>query len=127
MGNIDNKKRVCKLQGKQKYMILIAFVFVVVSLSLILFWALTRNPIQGEWSVDGVTTYEFYKNGKGSMVLPSAEYSFSYTIEEDVLYIDFAYEGAKDAQYTFHVEGDSLILEGGNSTTQGTLILKRVS
>lgn len=65
MGNIDNKKRVCKLQGKQKYMILIAFVFVVVSLSLILFWALTRNPIQGEWSVDGVTTYAFYKNGKG--------------------------------------------------------------
>ena len=59
--------------------------------------------------------------------LPSAEYSFSYTIEEDVLYIDFAYEGAKDAQYTFRVEGDFLILEGGNSTTQGTLILKRVS
>lgn len=59
------------------------------------------------------------------MVLPSAEYKFSYSVTDNILHIDFKYEGAKDAQYTFCVDGDTLTLEGGNATTQGIYVLTK--
>lgn len=112
--------------ARKKTIFLITCVIVVV-LTVVIICILSRSPVQGKWTVDGVTTYEFRRNGTGTLILPSSEYEFVYSIKEDILYIDFDYEGAKDAQYKFTVEGDVLTMEGGNTTTQGTLTLKKIS
>lgn len=83
------------------------------------------NPIVGKWDMDGITSYEFKRNGKGRMILPSSEYQFTYEIEGEELRIDFEYEGARDAQYLFTVTEDQLILDGGNSFTCGVYILTK--
>ena len=72
--------------------------------------------------MDVVTTYEYYRNGKGAMVLPSAEYEFTYSAQDDALCIDFDYEGAKGAEYTFVTEGNTLTFYGGKTIniTKGT-------
>lgn len=87
--------------------------------------ALPRSPLEGKWNMDEVTSYEFYRNGKGAMVLPSTEYEFTYTVKDHTLYIDFLYDGAKDAQYIFAIDGNTLTLDGGNVTTQGTYALTK--
>lgn len=102
--------------------ILLAF-FIVLSVTLVIIHQ--KNPLEGKWYMDEVTAYEFYDDGKGAMVLPSAEYEFTYSITDNNLSIDFNYEGAKDAQYIFTIEGNTLTLEGGNTTTQGTYVLSK--
>jgi hypothetical protein len=98
-----------------------AAVLVVVLLLILLF----RDPLVGKWDMDEVTSYTFNANGTGALILPSATYEFTYTTEENQLHIDFAYEGAKDASYSFSIEGKRLTLEGGNNTTQGIFELTR--
>lgn len=92
---------------------------------IVLFIVGRKSPLEGKWYMDEVTAYEFYDGGKGAMVLPSAEYEFTYSITDNNLSIDFTYEGAKDAQYIFTIEGNTLTLEGGNATTQGTYVLSK--
>lgn len=94
-------------------------------LAVVMVIVLTGDPLMGRWNMDAVTSYEFSRNGKGTLILPSAQYDFTYTIDDNVLNIDFDYDGAKDAQYTFTVDGDVLTLDGGNSTTQGIYELTR--
>lgn len=94
-------------------------------LAVVMVIVLTGDPLIGRWNMDEVTSYEFSRNGKGTLILPSAQYDFTYTIDDNVLSIDFDYDGAKDAQYTFTVDGDVLTLDGGNSTTQGIYELTR--
>ena len=81
-----------------------------------------KSPLKGKWDLDGVTSYVFYNNGKGALVLPTAEYEFRYTIEEDVLVIDYTDEQVKDARYTYSIDGNKLTLNGGNATTQGEFV-----
>lgn len=101
--------------------VLLALLIVMVVIVI----ALPSSPLEGKWDMDEVTSYEFYRNGKGAMVLPSVEYEFAYTVKENTVYIDFLYDGAKDAQYIFAVDGNTLTLEGGNVTTQGTYALTK--
>lgn len=76
------------------------------------------------WTTDGVTVYEFDNKGKGAMKLPSAEYKFTYVINDNKLYIDFESEKAIDSDYEYSFENDKLILRGINATT-GTYTFQR--
>ena len=98
---------------------------VLMILLIVLVGAIFDDPLIGRWYMDEVTSYQFSGNGKGVMILPAAQYDFTYVIDGNILNIDFAYEGAKDAQYTFNVNGGVLTLDGGNPTTQGTYALTR--
>ena len=99
---------------------------VLLAVLLIILAVLNRSsPLEGRWYVDDVTAYEFYDASSGALVLPTAEYPFRYSVKDDVMEIDFEYEGAKDARYTYTINGDTLILNGGNSTMQSELILKK--
>ncbi len=118
-------------RGKRKNrtpLLLAALAFILVTLVVFAVFLSSHdnNPIQGKWNMDGVTVYEFRDSGRGSLILPSAQYDFTYEISEDKLQIFFEYEGAKDAEYSFKIEDDILTLIGGNETTQGTYILFRV-
>ena len=116
-------ERLCN--QKRRRLVGISLLAVLLILAAVIVIILTGNPIIGRWNMDEVTSYEFSWNGKGALILPSAQYGFTYTIDANVLNIDFDYDGAKDAQYIFTVDGDVLTLDGGNSTTQGTYVLTR--
>ena len=100
-------------------------ILLVLLIVVVVVLALPRSPLEGKWDMDEVTSYEFYRNGKGIMVLPSTEYEFTYTVKDHTLYIDFLYDGAKDARYTFAVDGKALTLDGGNATVQYIYVLTK--
>lgn len=111
---------------KQRKNRFICFSIVAIAvIAVIVLFATLKSPLVGVWHMDEVTTYEFYRNGEGAMVLPSAEYEFTYSVSDDTLSIDFNFEGAKDAEYTFAIEGNTLTLYGGNTTNQGTYVLRK--
>lgn len=84
------------------------------------------DSIIGKWDVDETTFYEFYDNGNGTMILPGTSYGFTYTIEEDQIHIDYTNESVRDGSYTFTVDGDKMILAGGEGTIGGTYELTRI-
>lgn len=118
-------KRLRAKKQRQWLLRSIVILIVLLTVAVVAGIALPTSPLEGKWDMDGVTSYEFYKNGKGAMVLPSAEYEFVYEIEDNTVYIYFLYDGAKDAQYIFAVDGDVLTLDGGNATVQDTYILTK--
>ena len=119
-------KRLRKQKQRQRLLFAFGVMAVLLILVVIVLICLPKSPLVGKWDMDSVTTYEFGRNGKGAMVLPNAEYAFSYTARDGVLQIDFHFEGAKDAEYQFRLEGDTLTLEGGNLTVQGTYVLHKI-
>lgn len=128
IGHLEAEKhrssnRLCKRKRYIKILIFTCFIAAIVLLAIVFTNTNRSNPLEGTWYMDAVTVYKFYGDGKGAMVLPSVEYTFSYSVEDNTLNIDFDHEGAKDAQYTFFITGDALTLDGGNSTTQGRYVL----
>ena len=67
--------------------------------------------ITGFWTLDGTTNYRFEEDGIGALVLPEHEFSFSYTVEEDELTLEFEDAGIDPAVFTFTLEDDTLILQ----------------
>ena len=67
--------------------------------------------IIGFWTLDGTTNYRFEEDGIGALVLPEHEFSFSYTVEEDELTLEFEDAGIDPAVFTFTLEDDTLILQ----------------
>lgn len=122
---VMKEKRLREQKRHQRRLWSIGIMLALSIVVVVIIAALPSSPLEGKWDMDGVTSYEFHRNGKGAMVLPSAEYEFAYTVKDNILYIDFDYDGAKDAQYVFAVDGDKLSLDGGNTTTQGTYVLTK--
>lgn len=119
-------ERLRKQRQRKQLQVAIGILFLLIVASAIMLAIIHRqSPIEGTWYMDEVTAYEFRSGGKGAMILPSAEYAFTYSITDNNLSIDFEYEGAKDAQYIFTIDGNILTLEGGNATTQGTYVLSK--
>lgn len=84
-----------------------------------------RDALAGVWDCDGYTAYRFDGRGRGALLLSDSEYEFTYRLEGDWLFIDFADEAARDSAYTFRVEGDRLRLKGGERTIDGNFELRR--
>lgn len=68
------------------------------------------NSIVGTWDYDTVTVYRFDKGGEGALQLPNNSYDFSYSTEEDTLFIDFENENVTDHTYTFNISDGELTL-----------------
>ncbi len=72
----------------------------------------SKNKLIGSWTTDGVTVYEFNKNGKGKLILPLAEYEFNYKTKSNKLSIDFINDKSEDSDYTYSFKMKKLVLEG---------------
>lgn len=77
------------------------------------------DEIIGTWTTDEVTVYEFDGKGNGKLILPSSQYNFTYTLNENIIHIDFESEKATDSDYIYSLDEGKLILNGTN-TTAGT-------
>lgn len=76
------------------------------------------DAVKGMWFYDAVTVYSFNGRGNGELILPTAQYAFTYTLEDDTLHIDFENENVRDAVYTYAIEDESLILTGTGGAVQ---------
>ena len=86
----------------------------------------TDLDITGTWTLDGVTSYRFDGDGTGALLLPELEYAFTYRLEGEALTIDFESVRAHDGTYRAGMEGDRLILAGGEGTIGGTYEFTKV-
>lgn len=120
----EQRRRRIQKQRKKRLMLLVA-IFLLLTILIASIVYLSRDSLTGIWHIDEVTAYRFNGRGEGALVLPNSEYEFTYRIDRNSLYIDFVHEEAKDAEYIFQVNGDILILNGGNTTTNGEYVLTK--
>ena len=95
----------------------------IISIVLLIHSCVSRNPLVGRWSLDQMTSYVFYEGGTGALEVPRGRYTFTYTIEDELLTIDFHDDKAEDSEYVFEKDGDTLTLVGGNHAAKGTYVL----
>lgn len=106
--------------------ILSAVVIIVLAvLAAVKFSAGKSDELIGIWDIDGITMYQFDKNGKGSLNLPGNSYPFSYKIKDKSLSIDFESKSARDVTYTFSLEKEKLFLTGEEKGEKITYELKK--
>ena len=85
----------------------------------------SKQSLEGIWVYDESTKYEFDSDGKGGMYIGKTKYSYTFTIDDNELKIDFEDSAVHDAVYTFSVNGDKLKLVGGEGTVGGEYELRR--
>ena len=85
----------------------------------------SKPSIIGRWDLDGTTVYEFEKGGKGALILLTKKYEFTYSIDDDLLRINFLDDAALDADYVFEVEQGMLFLTGGPGDAKTEFVLKK--
>lgn len=87
----------------------------IITVAALLFFKLCFNKysLSGRWDLDGVRYYSFNGDGNGLLELPENSYAFTYSINGDVLSIDFENENIRDFTYDFKVNGKKLTLVGG--------------
>ena len=71
---------------------------------------LRMKDIQGTWCIDDDTLYRFSTNGTGALILPEHSYSFHYTLEEDILEMDFDKSGLRDSTFSVSLEDGELTM-----------------
>ena len=70
----------------------------------------------GKWTTDENTIYEFYKDGKGALVVPISVIPFSYKTDEKMIYIDFEPEDSEDTNFEYILDDNNLTLKNSNGT-----------
>ena len=73
----------------------------------------------GIWRYDQYTEYVFKDGGKGCICLDDdTRYEFEYTVNGDIIYIDFELSYVTDCRYTYTVRKNEMTLVGGEGTAQ---------
>ena len=85
-----------------------------------------KKEIIGIWRLDNSTTYQFEKDGTGAMLLSNSQYEYTFKVKGENLHIDYQDDILVDGSYKFTVEGDTLILSGGEGTSGDTYELVRI-
>ena len=100
-----------KRKLKRIVWIYIFIVFIILS-NLILYKSLfsAKAKLIGTWTTDDVTTYEFYKNNTGKLVVSLSEYKFKYSLKKNILYIDFENDKSEDSKYEYKFINKKLVL-----------------
>jgi len=100
-----------KRKLKRIVWIYIFIVFIILS-NLILYKSLfsSKAKLIGTWTTDNVTTYEFYKNNTGKLVVSLSEYKFKYSLKKNILYIDFENDKSEDSKYEYKFINKKLVL-----------------
>ena len=98
------------------------------------------DPFYGSWIYPDGTRYKFYPDNTGALIalygsidsetgselLTEHTYPYTYVRDGNKLSIDYEDKSFHDAEYTFELKGDKLIMHGGEGTAGGDYELKRV-
>lgn len=97
------------------------FFLIVIVLAFMLLIPRGADPLKGTWACDAVTVYDFDGSGTGTLILPTVQYAFSYSIQEDQLHIDFIDERITDTVYTFTIQENTLTFINSDGLTRFSL------
>ena len=100
-----------KLRRAGRIIVCIELAAIAVLGALLATFLLRRDELKGTWALDETTVYEFDGRGHGALSLPLGSYDFSYSVEDNVLSIDFADSAAADAAYSYSVDAAALTLD----------------
>lgn len=84
-----------------------------------------QDELVGRWTVDGVTTYRFDKDGTGVLILPAHEYVFTYTTTVNKLSLTFADSKVKDGVFIFEINDNLLSLEQSSEVGTREIIFQK--
>ena len=77
------------------------------------------RELEGCWYYNEYTEYEFDGEGKGRMFFAKGKaFEYSYTVEDNIVFLDFDLAYVTDCQYTYSIDGDELTLIGGEGTAE---------
>ena len=113
-----HRRRKRRRLRRRVYRVLLAVLAVVLVLSaaMIARGALKGDGLKGSWALEEGTVYEFDGKGGGTLRLPMGSHAFSYTIEANLVTLDFADESLPDASYSFLLGKDALTLDTNTGT-----------
>lgn len=121
----DTKGR--RMQRKKSKKLLVGIVIIILIVVMFFIFRKTNsknNNLIGTWTTDGITIYEFNKDGVGALKVPSSEYVFVYNIDGNKMHIDFRDPVASDSDYEYSVEKEVLTIKGIEQTI-GTYTLTK--
>jgi len=123
-----SSKRMAAIRRQRQMRILIGASAAFLALLILLIVLLCRGcsqsnkelrELQGCWYYNEYTEYEFDGEGKGRMFYAEGKaFEYTYTVKDNIVYLDFELEYVTDCQYTYTVEGDKLTLIGGKGTAE---------
>ena len=126
---MENKRRSRRNKENKESALVIIIIILITIVGTVIFILNSRkdaneanitSEILGTWTTDGYTVYEFNENGNGKLIIPIADYEFSYRIEENKIYIDFKNENSTDSDYEYSFEDGKLILNQTTGTYEFT-------
>ena len=78
-----------------------------------------EKELEGIWYYNEYTEYEFDGNGSGKMYYDKGKwFDFTYDAKGGTVSLDFELDYVTDCEYKYLVEGDNLLLIGGEGTAQ---------
>ena len=113
-----HRRRKRRRLRRRMYRVLLAVLAVVFVLSaaMVARELLKHDALKGTWTLDESTAYVFDGKGSGTLHLPMGSYAFSYTIEDNIVTLDFADEALTDASYSFLLGRNALTLDTNTGT-----------
>ena len=121
-------KRMAAIRRQRQMRILIGASAAFLALLVLLIVLLCRGcsgsnkelrELQGCWYYNEYTEYEFDGEGNGRMFYEEGKaFEYTYTVKDNIVYLDFELDYVTDCQYTYTVEGDKLTLIGGEGTAE---------
>jgi hypothetical protein len=88
-----------------------AIIFTLLSAAMVARGLLRHDALKGTWTLDESTAYVFDGKGGGTLRLPMGSYAFRYTVENNLVTLDFADESLSDASYSFLLGRNALTLD----------------
>lgn len=107
-------KKKIKLKRSVYLYIMIVIVFSILLLCRFLFSAKTK--LIGTWTTDNITTYQFYRNNTGKLIVSLSEYTFKYNLKKNILYINFEDDKSEDSKYEYKFINKKLVLSNEKGT-----------
>lgn len=124
----ENDKRQKNKREKKSNNIKVIAILIMIALIVIGIILVVNNKkkdeLEGKWSVDGLTFFEFDGKRNGILKVPTDEYKFTYIIHNNEIYIDYESDKATDSDYEYLFENSKLVLKGIKATT-GTYTLTK--
>lgn len=113
-----HRRRKRRRLRRRVYRVLLAVLAVVFVLSaaMVARGLLRHDALKGTWTLDESTAYVFDGKGSGTLHLPMESYAFSYTMEANIVTLDFADETLTDASYSVLLGRDTLTLDTNTGT-----------
>ena len=101
---------------RNQYILILSILIIFAFLLILVIGNEKKNKFIGKWESKNGTIYEFGEKNRGTVIVPLKKYTFTYTINDNVVTIDFDSKDAIDTDYEYIFKKDKLIITSENGT-----------